>query len=103
MADYETQVRNHLAEATTTLNDLEEALTQSADSGATRAPAQLGHIMKRLATDLQECEQIIEQHASDTIRVSDDLLLIVAGTMRAIHEVMSAIALVEATRRIRSE
>jgi hypothetical protein len=100
VSDYEVKTRNHLLEVIKELNDLEEALTATAREGARRAPAQLKEIMKYLSEALQECEQIVDQHASDTLRVSDDLLLMTANTMAAIHEVMSAIVLVEAMRKI---
>src|ERR1051325_5973380 len=98
--DYEVQTRNHLTRMITKLNDLEEALRATAEERAARAPVQLKDIMKRLSSDLQECEQIVDQHASDTLRVSDDLLAMTANAMRAIHEVLSAIVLVEAMRKV---
>ena len=56
--------------------------------------------MKRLSDDLHHCETLIEGHANDDLRLSDDLMKVVANTMRAINNVMSGIVLTEIKRAI---
>lgn len=97
----ETTIRNELAQKITELNDIETSLTDTVKMRSNRAPMQLKELMKKLSNDLQYCEIIISDHAQDIARVSDDLLQVTASTMRAIHEVLSAIVLVQATQAIR--
>lgn len=97
----ETQIRNALAQKITELNDIEKSLTDSVKMRENRAPMQLKELMKKLSDDLEFCETILSDHARGIARVSDDLLQVTASTMRAIHEVLSAIVLIEVTRVIR--
>lgn len=97
----ETKIRNDLARKIAELNDIETSLTDTVKMRANRAPMQLKELMKKLSNDLEYCETIVSDHAQDIARVSDDLLQVTASTMRAIHEVLSAIVLIEATRAIR--
>lgn len=98
---YELQTRNALAAHIVDLDELEEALRAAAANPPPRAPAQLKDIMKRVADALHESEQVIEDHASDTIRVSDDLLQLAAHVVRSAREVISAVVLLEAVRPLR--
>lgn len=96
----ETPIRNDLAQRTIELDEIEETLRKCVQAGSTRAPWQLKDLMKRLSNDLQHCETLIEGHANDDLRLSDDLLKVVANTMRAINNVMSGIVLAEIKRAI---
>ena len=99
--EYELRVRNSLAADIVRLNELEEALREAAAAPKQRAPTQLKDIMKQVSEVLVECEQIVEQHADNTIPVSNDLLKVVASAIRAAHEVLSGVVLLEAVRLLR--
>jgi hypothetical protein len=99
--EYELSVRNELAANIVELNKLEEALREAAAAPKQRTPAQLKNIMKQVSEVFGECEQIVEQHADETIPVSNDLLKVVASAIRAAHEVLSGVVLLEALRPLR--
>lgn len=99
---HETEDRNRLTKWIVELNEIEQALSSAASPSVKLAPVELKETMKKLGIVLQECEQIIEDHATGTITASDDLLQVTAGAIRASHQVVSAVVLLEAVRGMRT-
>lgn len=97
----ETPIRNDLAQRTVELDEIEDSLRDAVQKPAPSPPFQLKNLMKKLSDDLQFCESLIEDHANDDLRLSDDLLKVIANTMRAITNVMAGVVLLESTRPLR--
>jgi hypothetical protein len=97
---YELQTRNAFVERIVELDELEEALRGSA-ANPRPAPPPLKDVMKKVADALHESEHVIDDHASGTIRVSDDLLQLAAHVVRSAKNVVTAVVLIEAVRPLR--
>ncbi len=91
---YEQQLQTALNTKRAQIDALEQAIKSAVKLGApTPLPKPAKDILKDLSVAVAEAEQVINDHATDTIRVTDATLLAAAQLLKEAHTTMDSLIL----------
>jgi hypothetical protein len=88
--DHDTIVLARLAAIAADLDEIRQALAAPVIRGRS-LPWSIRDILSRLATAAEQCERVVEEHATGAARVADDTLAAVAAALRMLREVATAL------------
>lgn len=88
-------MRGRLAALAAELSEVTQAI-EVAIQGGGALPWPLQDVFARMAAAIEQCERVVEDHASGAALASEDTLASVAGTLRTLRELMTTLVQVAA-------